>query len=225
MAGVAVRRIAEWVRPYVLEAGDGILTSAGICEGLAGAGVGSNVLVFAAIAGLVAGAMGMAVTEYSKAAADRDRQAAQLSDEQAQLETAPDAGLDELTELYVSRGLSVPLARQVATELTAHDALRAHAEAEYGITSASLVAPLWVAVAAGLAYAAGAAIPLLAMLLIPGPSRALVTFVIVLLALGLTGWVSARMSHVHPGLPVARMAGTGIVAMGVTYLAGRALHP
>jgi VIT1/CCC1 family predicted Fe2+/Mn2+ transporter len=224
MIPTAGRGIVEWFRPHVLEAGDGILTSAGICEGLAGAGVGSNVLVFSAIAGMVAGGLAMGVTEYSKAAADRDSQLAQLSDERAQLETAPAAELDELTQLYVSRGLSLPLARQVAIELTAHDALRAHAEAEHGITPASLTAPLGVAVAAGLAFSAGAAIPLLAMVLIPGPSRALVTFIIVLLALGLTGWVSARMFDVHPVRPIARTAGTGVVAMVVTYLLGLAFH-
>jgi vacuolar iron transporter family protein len=209
----------------VLEASDGVLTSAGICEGLAGAGVASNVLIFAAVTGLVAGGLAMGVTEYSKAAADRDSQLAQLSSERAQLESAPDAELDELTQLYVSRGLSLPLAREVAIELTAHDALQAHAEAELGITPASLTAPLGVAVAAGVAFAAGAAIPLLAMVLIPGPSRALVTLIISLLALGLTGWVAARMSDVHPARPIARTAGTGFVAMAITYLIGIVFHP
>src|SRR5215470_9179373 len=126
-------RITEWVRPHVPEASDGILTSAGICEGFAGAGVSSSVLVFAGFAGLVAGTFAMGTVEYSKLRAEQDRQAA----ERAQLETAPDAELDELTGLYVSRGLSVDLARQVAVQLTAHDALTAHAEAEHGITSAS----------------------------------------------------------------------------------------
>ena len=110
-----------------------------------------------------------------------------------ELEAAPDAELDELTQLYVSRGLSPGLARQVAIELTAHDALAAHAEAEYGITPASQLAPLRDALAVSAAFAAGAIIPWLAMVLIPGPSRAPVTFVIVVLALALTGWVSARI--------------------------------
>src|SRR5215469_15180194 len=108
MKGVA-GGITEWVRPHVPEASDGILTSAGICEGFAGAGVGTKVLIFAGFAGLVAGT---------------------------------DAELDELTQLYVSRGLSRRLARQVAIELSAHDALAAHAEAEHGIEPASLASPL-----------------------------------------------------------------------------------
>jgi vacuolar iron transporter family protein len=218
---VALRAIIEWIRPYILEAGDGILTSAGICEGLAGAGVGTDILVFAASAGLIAGGFAMGATEYSKAAAERDRLLAQLASERTQLETSPDAELDELTQLYVARGLSFDLARQVAIELTAHDALQAHAEAEYGIIPASLPAPPRVAAAAGASYVLGATIPLLAMALIPGPSRAIVTFIVVLLALALTGWVSARISDVHPAVPIARTAGIGALAMAITYVIGR----
>src|SRR5215475_14549598 len=131
-------RITEWARPQVPEASDGILTSAGICEGFAGAGVGTKVLIFAGFAGLVAGTLAAGAVEYAKLGSERDQQAAQLASERAQLAAAPDAELDELTQLYVSRGLSRHLARQVAMELTAHDVLAAHAEAEYGITPASL---------------------------------------------------------------------------------------
>jgi VIT1/CCC1 family predicted Fe2+/Mn2+ transporter len=141
------------------------------------------------------------------------------------LETAPDAELDELTGLYVSRGLSPDLARQVAVELTAHDALAAHAEAEYGITAASRIDPLREALAVSGAFAAGALLPWLAIVLIPGPTRGLVTFVIVLAALALTGWVSARISHVRPLLPVVRTASIGGLAMLITYFAGHLLHP
>jgi vacuolar iron transporter family protein len=218
-------RIAGWIRPCVPEASDGILTSAGICEGFAGAGVGSGVLVFAGFAGLVAGTLAMGAVEYSKLRAERDQQAAQLAAERALLDSAPDAELDELTELYVSRGLSPGLARQVAVELTAHDALAAHAEAEYGITSASVASPLRDALAVSVAFAAGALLPWLAMVLIPGPSRAAVTFVIVLAALALTGWVSARISGVHPARPMVRTASIGALAMLITYFAGQLLYP
>jgi vacuolar iron transporter family protein len=221
----AAGRVTGWVGPHVPEASDGILTSAGICEGFAGAGVGSDVLIFAGFAGLVAGTLAMGAVEYSKLRAERDQQAAQLSSERVQLNTAPDAELDELTQLYVSRGLTPGLARQVAIELTAHDALAAHAEAEYGITPASLTHPLRDALAVGAAFAAGALLPLLAMVLIPGPSRAAVTFVIVLLALALTGWISARMSGVHPARPIIRTAAIGALAMLIIYIAGRVLHP
>ena len=193
-----------------------------MCEGVAGAGVSSDVLIFAGFAGLVAGTLAMGGVEYSKLRAERDRQAAQLAAERERLETAPDAELDELTKLYVSRGLSADLARQVATELTAHDPLAAHAEAEYGITS--LTSPLRDALAASAAFAAGALLPWLAIVLIPGSSRAPVTFAIVLAALALTGWVSARISDVHPMLPIVRTASIGGLSMLITYFAGKLLH-
>ena len=155
----AAGRITEWMRPYVPESSDGILTSAGICEGFAGAGVGSSVLIFAGFAALVAGTLAMGAVEYSKLRAERDQQVAQLAKERVQIETAPDAELDELAQLYVSRGLSPGLAKQVAIELTAHDALAAHAEAEHGITPASLTSPLHDALAVAAAFAAGAMRP------------------------------------------------------------------
>ncbi len=218
-------RVLGWIRPHFPEASDGILTSAGICEGFAGAGVSQGVLVFAGFAGLVAGTLAMGGVEYSKLHADDDRQAAELAAERLQLDTDPDAELDELTGLYVSRGLSADLARQVAIQLTAHDALAAHAEAEYGITPASRAAPLRDALAVSTSFAAGAVLPWLAIVLIPGPSRASVTFVIVLAALALTGWVSARISHVHPLVPMIRTASIGGLSMLITYLAGRLFYP
>jgi len=225
MMNGATGRIVEWVGPHVPEASDGILTSAGICEGLAGAGVGSSVLIFGGFAGLVAGTLAMGAVEYSKLRAERDQQAGQLARERVLLETAPDAELDELTQLYVSRGLSPGLARQVAIELTAHDALAAHAEAEYGIMPVSQPEPLRDALAVSAAFAAGGLLPWLAMVLIPGTPRAAVTFVIVLLALALTGWVSARMSDLHSARPILRMAGIGALAMVITYVAGLIIHP
>ena len=221
----AAGRIAELVGPHVPEASDGILTSAGICEGFAGAGVSSSVLIFGGFAGLVAGTLAMGAVEYSKLRAERDLQSGQLARERVLLETAPDAELDELTELYVSRGLSPGLARQVAIELTAHDALAAHAEAEYGISAISQPEPLRDALAVSAAFVAGALLPWLAIVLIPGTPRPAVTFVIVLLALALTGWVSARMSDLHWMRPVVRMAGIGVGAMAITYVAGLVIHP
>jgi vacuolar iron transporter family protein len=218
-------RVFGWIRPHIPEASDGILTSAGICEGFAGAGVSSGVLLFAGLAGLVAGTLAMGTVEYAKLRAEHDRQAAQLAAERAQLEAAPDLELDELAGLYVSRGLSPGLARQVAVELTAHDALAAHAEAEHGITAASRTAPLRDALAVSGAFAAGAVLPWLAIVLIPGPSRAPVTFVVVLAALALTGWVSARIWQVRPVVPMLRTASIGGLSMLITYLAGHLLYP
>src|SRR5215467_5229490 len=220
MKGVA-GGITEWIRPHVPEASDGILTSAGICEGFAGAGAGTKVLIFAGFAGLVAGTLAACATEYSTTGAERDQQVAELASERVQLAAAPDAELDELTQLYVSRGL----ARQVAIELTAHDALAAHAEAEHGIEPASLASPLRDALAVGAAFMAGAVLPWLAIILIPGAPRAALTFVIVLLALALTGWISARISDVHPVRPIVRTAAIGVLSMTITYAAGHLFHP
>jgi VIT1/CCC1 family predicted Fe2+/Mn2+ transporter len=214
-----------WIRPHVPEASDGILTSAGICEGFAGAGVSSSLLIFAGLAGLIAGTLAMGTVEYTKLRAEHDRQAAQLVAERAQLQTAPAAELDELTSLYVSRGLSPDLARHVAVQLTAHDALAAHAEAEHGITAASRTAPLRDTLAVSAAFAAGAVLPWLAIVVIPGSSRALVTFVVALATLALTGWVSARISQVRPVPPMVRTAGIGGLSMLITYFAGHLLYP
>jgi vacuolar iron transporter family protein len=218
-------KIFEGIQPHIPEASDGILTSAGICEGFAGAGVSSSVLVFAGFAGLVSGTLAMGAVEYSKLRAEQDRQVAQLAAERELLATAPDAELDELADLYVSRGLSEELARKVAVELTAHDALAAHAEVEYGITQASRAEPLRDTLAVSAAFAAGALLPWLAIVLLPGPSRGAVTFVIVLAALALTGWVSARIAHVHPVLPMIRTASIGGLSMLITYFAGLLLSP
>jgi vacuolar iron transporter family protein len=213
------------MRPHVPEASDGILTSAGICEGFAGAGVSSEILLFAGFAGLVAGTLAMGAVEYSKLRAEYDRRAAQLAAERVLLATAPDAELEELAGLYAARGLSAGLARRVAVELTAHDALAAHAEAEYGIPSGALTAPLSDALAVSAAFAAGALLPWLAMVLLPGVSRASATFVIVLAALALTGWVAARVAQVSPAVPVIRTASIGGLSMLITYLAGHFLNP
>jgi VIT1/CCC1 family predicted Fe2+/Mn2+ transporter len=217
--------VVRWLRPHMPEASDGILTSAGICEGFAGAGVSSGVLAFAGFAGLVAGTLAMGVVEYSKLRAEQDREAAQLAAERVRIETTPAAELEELTGLYVSRGLSPDLARQVAVELSARDALAAHAEAEYGITSATRSAPLRDAFAVGIAFAAGAVLPWLAIVLIPGPARAATTFAIVLAALALTGWVTARISRVNPVAPMIRTAGIGGLAMLITYFVGHFFYP
>lgn len=224
MKGVA-GRIIQWVRPNVPEASDGILTSAGICEGFAGAGVSTKVLIFAGFAGIVAGTLAAGAVEYSKTGAERDHQVARLASERIQLAAAPDAELDELTQLYESRGLSRRLARQVAIELTAHDAVAAHAEAEYDIEAASLASPLGDALAVGVAFLAGALLPWLAIILIPGPPRAAVTFAIVLLALTLTGWISAQISDVPPARPIVRTAAIGVLSMTITYAAGHLFHP
>ena len=132
---------------------------------------------------------------------------------------------DQVQQLAAKAGLSPDLARLVAVQLTAHDALAAHAEAEYGITAASRIAPFRETFAVSAAFAAGALLPWLAIMLIPGPSRALVTFAVVLAGLALTGWVSARISQVQPIVPMIRTASIGGLSMLITYFAGHLFHP
>jgi VIT1/CCC1 family predicted Fe2+/Mn2+ transporter len=208
------------LREHVPEASDGILTSAGICEGFAGAGVGPRVLLFAGFAGLVAGTLAMGAVEYSKLRAGHDRQAAQLGAERARLQAAPAAELDELTGLYVARGLSPALARQVAVELTAHDALAAHAEAELGIDPTERTNPWHAAGSSMLAFSVGALLPLVAIVLPPQSWRVPVTFVAVLAALVVTGVVSARLGGAPARAAVVRNVVVGLLAMVVTFAVG-----
>jgi VIT1/CCC1 family predicted Fe2+/Mn2+ transporter len=217
--------VRRWLRPHVPEAADGILTSAGIVEGFAGAGAGQGVVLFAGAAALIAGAIAMGAVEYAKLRAEHDRQAAQLEAERAQHALAPDAELDELSALYASRGLSPATARQVAVELTARDALAAHAEAELGITAETRAAPLRDAAAVSAAFAGGALLPWRAIAAIPDPYRTPATFAVVLAALALTGWASARMSGVRPAAPMLRTAAIGAVSMLITYAVGHWFYP
>lgn len=219
MTGVA-ERVAGWIRPHIAEASDGIITSAGVSEGFAGAGADARLLAFAGLAVVVAGALAACAVEYAQTGAELDRQEAQLELERQALTVTPEAELDELTDLYVSRGLSRGLARKVAVELSEHDALAAHADVEYDIPPGSRITPVRNALAVGVAFMAGAVLPWPAIILIPGPPRAAVTFVIVLVALVLTGWVSAKILGVHPTRPVFRTAVIGVVSMALTFGGG-----
>ena len=156
--------------------------------------------------------------------ARRDVQRTQLAREQAALAVTPGAELDELTGLYEARGLSRPLARQVAVELSAHDALAAHAEAEYDIDPQALASPALDGLGVSAAFAAGALLPWLAILLIPRPPRAALTFLIVLVALAVTGWITARLTDVHPARPILRTTCAGVLTMAITYAAGLAFR-
>jgi VIT1/CCC1 family predicted Fe2+/Mn2+ transporter len=187
--------------------------------------VANNVLLLAGIGGLVGGALAIGGSEYAKVAGERDRQSSQLARERRLLAMDPEAELAELTGYYVGRGLSPELAGRVAKELTARDALQAHAEMEYGITAASRADPIRDAVAVAVAFAAGAALPLVAMALLPGQLDASVTYLIVVLALAFTGWFSARVSNLPPARSMLRTAGIGVAAMTVTFVAGTLFHP
>ncbi|BDH09510.1 VIT1/CCC1 transporter family protein [Streptomyces hygroscopicus] len=213
----------NWLRAAVLGANDGIVSTAGLVVGVAGATDSRSALLTAGLAGLLAGSMSMAAGEYVSVSTQRDSEQAALAQEKRELATEPRAELIELTELLAGKGLNERLAREVAEELTAHDALRAHAEVELGIDPDELTNPWHAAGASFLAFTAGALLPLLAIVLPPAAHRLWITVVAVLAALALCGWSSARTGAAPVGRAVLRNVGGGALAMGVTYAAGSAL--
>ncbi|KOG48974.1 VIT1/CCC1 transporter family protein [Streptomyces decoyicus] len=213
----------NWLRAAVLGANDGIVSTAGLVVGVAGATDSRSALLTAGLAGLLAGSMSMAAGEYVSVSTQRDSEKAALAQEKRELATEPQAELVELTQLLAGKGLNERLAREVAEELTAHDALRAHAEVELGIDPDELTNPWHAAGASFLAFTAGALLPLLAIVLPPAAHRLWITVVAVLAALALCGWSSARTGAAPVGWAVLRNVGGGVLAMGVTYAAGSAL--
>ncbi|MEU9486393.1 VIT family protein [Streptomyces decoyicus] len=213
----------NWLRAAVLGANDGIVSTAGLVVGVAGATDSRSALLTAGLAGLLAGSMSMAAGEYVSVSTQRDSEKAALAQEKRELATEPQAELIELTELLAGKGLNERLAREVAEELTAHDALRAHAEVELGIDPDELTNPWHAAGASFLAFTAGALLPLLAIVLPPAAHRLWITVVAVLAALALCGWSSARTGSAPVGRAMLRNVGGGALAMGVTYAAGSAL--
>ncbi|MCL2316893.1 MAG: VIT1/CCC1 transporter family protein, partial [Actinomycetia bacterium] len=181
----------NWLRAGVLGANDGIVATSGLVIGVAAAGATAATLLTAGLAGLAAGALSMAAGEYVSVSTQRDTEKALLAKEKYELENFPEAELDELAGMYEAKGLTPDLARSVAVQLTAHDALGAHAETELKIDKEELTNPWHAAVASMFAFVTGSILPLLAILLIPGPARIPVTVVAAALALMLTGWISA----------------------------------
>jgi VIT1/CCC1 family predicted Fe2+/Mn2+ transporter len=208
------------LRAGVLGAQDGIVSTAGLVVGVAGATTDAQSLLIAGVAGLIAGALSMAGGEYTSVSTQRDTERASLAREAWELRTMPESELDELAEMYESRGLPPELAREVAIALTEHDALAAHAETELGLDPAVRVDPWQAAATSAVSFALGAVLPLLAMVLAPASVRVGVTFVVVVIALVVTGFVSARQSGAHPAPAIARIVGVGVLAMVVTYAIG-----
>ncbi|GGJ37907.1 VIT1/CCC1 transporter family protein [Streptomyces brasiliensis] len=213
----------NWLRAAVLGANDGIVSTAGIVVGVAGATGDRDTLLTAGLAGLLAGSMSMAAGEYVSVSTQRDSEMAALALEKRELKEQPEAELEELTGLLEQRGLSRQVAREAAEQYTARDALRAHARVELGIDPDQLTNPLHAAWASFLAFTVGALLPLLAIVLPPAAWRLPVTVVSVLAALVLTGWSSARMGAADPWRAVLRNVVGGALAMGVTYAAGTLL--
>jgi VIT1/CCC1 family predicted Fe2+/Mn2+ transporter len=217
----------NWLRAGVLGANDGIVSVAGIVLGVAAATSNRTTILTAGVAGLAAGAMSMAVGEYVSVSSQRDTERALLDQERRELLEMPDEELSELTDIYVSKGLTADLAADVARQLTAHDALGAHAEAELHINPDELTSP-WNAAAASLvAFTMGALLPLVAIALPPRGIRTSVTIVAVVAALATTGWTSAWLGRSPVSRSVLRNVVGGLLAMAITYgigsLVGRAV--
>ena len=210
----------NWLRAAVLGANDGIVSTAGVVMGVAGATDDSGAIVIAGIAALTAGALSMGTGEYVSVSTQRDSEKAILGLEAAELRQMPQTEERELAAMYVEKGLSPETAEKVARELTEHDALRAHADIEFGIDPDNLTNPWHAAWASMLAFTVGALLPLLIVAFVPDGVRMLVTVLSVVAALALTGFVSARIGY-SPRLPaVVRNVSGGLLAMGVTYLIG-----
>ena len=210
----------NWLRAGVLGANDGIVSTAGLVAGVAGATSDRGTLLTAGVAGMLAGSLSMAVGEYVSVSTQRDTERALIDKERGELRDDPDAELAELSDLYERKGLSAALARRVAGELTRHDALGAHLEVELGIDPHDLTSPWQASLASFLAFMSGALVPLLAILATPSGVRLPVTLVAVLLGMGLTGSVSARLGRARQRPAVVRNVVGGACVMGITYAVG-----
>jgi len=210
----------NWLRAGVLGANDGIVSVAAIVVGVAGAG-GSTPA--AGAAGLVGGAISMALGEYVSVSSQSDSQRAMIQKQKRELQDDPAGELDVLTGLYEERGLAPATARQVAIELTEKDALKAHLSLELNIVEEEVANPWHAAGASALAFTLGAILPLLAILLPPDGIRVPVTFAAVLVALALTGALGARLGGSPVARATVRVVTGGAAALGVTWLVGTLL--
>jgi len=210
----------NWLRAGVLGANDGIVSTAGLVVGVAGATTNRSAILVAGLAGLVAGALSMGGGEYVSVSSQADTQKAALALERRELKEMPEAELEELTGLYMDKGLSHELAEEVAVALTRNDALAAHADAELGIDPEEFTNAFHAAWSSMISFTVGALLPLLAIVLPPMSWRLPVTVAAVAAALVVTGLVSARLGGAPPRRPVVRNVSIGLVAMLVTFLVG-----
>lgn len=209
-----------WLRAAVLGANDGILSTAGLVLGVAAANSSVSAIVTAGIAGLVAGALSMAAGEYVSVSSQRDAQMADLALEERELSDDPEGELEELAGIYRGRGLDPELARRVAQELTASDALTTHARDELGITEIRMARPLQAAWTSAIAFSVGALVPLITITATPQAVRIALTVVLTLIALAGLGSVGARLGGAPMGRAALRVSIWGAVAMALTSAIG-----
>ena len=208
----------NWLRAGVLGANDGIVSTAGLIFGVVGANADNKAIFIAGVAALVAGSISMAGGEYTSVSAQRDSEIAAIAKEKKELKENPEAELRELAWFYEQKGMSPKLAKQVAEELTAKDALKAHAEAELGIAHDEHVSPTAAAISSFFAFAAGSLLPLLTATATPWAGlRIPFTIGAVVLSLGLTGYVAAKIGGAKPLRAVIRNILVSLLTMGITY--------
>ncbi|MGE8106239.1 VIT1/CCC1 transporter family protein [Allorhizobium sp. NPDC080224] len=205
-----------WLRAAVLGANDGIVSTASLIVGVASASTGSHQILVAGFAGMVAGAMSMAAGEYVSVSSQADTEAADLARERHELETQPEAELEELTQIYIKRGLTPVFARQVAVQLTAGNALDAHARDELGIVEHMAARPVEAALTSALTFAVGAALPLTLVVISPIEMLIYIVSAASLAFLSLLGAVGAKAGGANVFKATLRVTFWGAAAMALT---------
>ncbi|MEG2101864.1 MAG: VIT family protein [Flavobacterium sp.] len=209
-----------WLRAAVLGANDGILSTTSLVIGVAAATTTREPILLAAIAGLVAGALSMAAGEYVSVSSQSDVEAADLKRESHALKTMPEIELEELTDIYVQRGLSKPLAHQVAMELTAYDALEAHARDELGINEITQANPLMAAFASAVSFIVGGLLPVLVAIFAPIRDMVYYQYAFSILFLAFSGILAAKAGGSKILKAVLRICIWGTFAMVMSALVG-----
>ncbi len=211
---------ANWLRAAVLGANDGIISTASLVIGVAAANVSHETILLTGFAGLIAGAMSMAAGEYVSVSSQADIESADLAIEQHALATNHDRELEELTHIYINRGLTADLASQVATQLMAHDALGAHARDELGFSETTSARPLQAAFTSGIAFTIGATLPLLVLFVTNAHNTIIAVGMASLLSLALLGGLAAKIGGANILVGISRVTFWGVLAMLVTAAIG-----
>ena len=209
-----------WLRAAVLGANDGILSIASIVSGMAAGGASREAILLAGLAALVAGATSMATGEYVSVSSQTDTENADLAREKRELTQNPKFELEELAQIYVARGVELPLARQVAGQLMAHDALGAHARDELGITEITVAKPIQGALASAASFTCGAILPLIVAIASPPPLIKEMVIVSTLISLAILGMLGAKTSGARVLRPTLRVLFWGALSLGLTTLVG-----
>ncbi len=205
-----------WLRAAVLGANDGIVSTASLIVGVAAASAATSDVLIAGVAGLVAGAMSMAAGEYVSVSSQSDTEQADLARERAELATQPEFEREELARIYVERGVDPALARQIAVQLMAKDALGAHARDELGISEITTARPVQAALTSAATFAVGAAMPLAMVLLMPRPILVAGVSIASLAFLALLGAIGAQAGGANVGRATLRVTFWGALAMALT---------